>query len=67
MAAFQTLLGLGSQHTGPTYRGLVERPGSAKVRRLRVKSHNPRRIYVFSGGAARAGAAHRPSAAAAAR
>lgn len=31
MAAFQSLLGLGSQHTSPTYRGLVERPDPAKV------------------------------------
>ena len=31
MAAFQTLLGLGSQHTSPTYRALVGKPGPAKV------------------------------------
>jgi transposase-like protein len=31
MAAFQTLLGLGSQHTSPTYRTLVDKPGPAKV------------------------------------
>jgi len=31
MAAFQSLLGLGSQHTSPTYRALVARSGSARV------------------------------------
>jgi transposase-like protein len=31
MAAFQTLLGLGSQRAGPTYRGLVDRADPAKV------------------------------------
>jgi hypothetical protein len=31
MAAFQTLLGLGSQHTSPTYRSLVAKSGSAQV------------------------------------
>jgi transposase-like protein len=31
MAAFQTLLGLGSQHTSPTYQALVDKPGPARV------------------------------------